>query len=32
MNKNLYEVDGFYGTRNRGTILVYETNSGKRWY
>ena len=32
MSKNLYEVDGFYGTRNRGTILVYETNSGKRWY
>lgn len=29
---NLYEVDGFYGTRNRGTILVYETFSGKRWY
>ena len=29
---NLYEVNGFYGTRNRGTILVYETNSGKRWY
>ena len=30
--RNLYEVDGFYGTRNRGTILVYETRSGKRWY
>jgi hypothetical protein len=29
---NLYEVDGFYGTRNRGTIFVYETRSGKRWY
>ena len=29
---NLYEVSGFYGTRNRGTILVYETRSGKRWY
>lgn len=29
---NLYEVNGFYGTRNRGTILVYETRSGKRWY
>lgn len=29
---NLYEVEGFYGTRNRGTILVYETRSGKRWY
>ena len=29
---NLYEVSGFYGTRNRGTILVYETNGGKRWY
>ena len=29
---NLYQVDGFYGTRNRGTILVYETYSGKRWY
>ena len=29
---NLYEVDGFYGTRNRGTIFVYETYSGKRWY
>jgi len=29
---NLYEVEGFYGTRNRGTILVYETFSGKRWY
>jgi len=24
---NLYEVNGFYGTRNRGTILVYETYS-----
>ena len=23
---------GFYGTRNRGTIFVYETRSGKRWY
>lgn len=30
--RNLYEVDGFYGTRNRGTILVYETRGGKRWY
>jgi len=29
---NLYEVNGFYGNRNRGTILVYETRSGKRWY
>ncbi len=29
---NLYEVEGFYGTRNRGTILVYETYNGKRWY
>ena len=29
---NLYEVSGFYGTRNRGTIFVYETRSGKRWY
>jgi len=29
---NLYEVDGFYGTRNRGIIFVYETRSGKRWY
>lgn len=29
---NLYEVNGFYGTRNRGTILVYERNNGKRWY
>lgn len=29
---NLYQVEGFYGTRNRGTILVYETYSGKRWY
>jgi hypothetical protein len=29
---NLYEVNGFYGTQNRGTILVYETRSGKRWY
>ena len=29
---NLYEVEGFYGSRNRGTILVYETYSGKRWY
>ena len=29
---NLYEVNGFYGTRNRGTIFVYETYSGKRWY
>ena len=29
---NLYEVDGFYGTRNRGTILVYEMRNGKRWY
>ena len=27
---NLYEVNGFYGTRNRGTILVYETYSDKR--
>ena len=29
---NLYEVEGFYGTRNRGTILVYEMRNGKRWY
>jgi hypothetical protein len=29
---NLYEVNGFYGRKNRGTILVYETRSGKRWY
>jgi len=29
---NLYEVNGFYGTMNRGTILVYETRSGRRWY
>ena len=29
---NLYEVNGFYGTMNRGTILVYETRNGKRWY
>ena len=29
---NLYEVNGFYGTRNRGTILVYERNDGSRWY
>jgi len=29
---NLYEVNGFYGSRNRGTILVYETFSCKRWY
>ena len=29
---NLYEVNGLYGTRNRGTILVYERNNGKRWY
>ena len=29
---NLYEVNGFYGTRNRGTILVYERTNGKRWY
>jgi hypothetical protein len=29
---NLYEVEGFYGSRNRGTILVYETFRGERWY
>lgn len=29
---NLYEINGFYGTKNRATILVYETKSGKRWY
>jgi hypothetical protein len=29
---NLYEVNGFYGNMNRGTILVYETRSGRRWY
>jgi len=29
---NLYEVNGFYGTMNRGTILVYETRNGRRWY
>ena len=29
---NLYEVNGFYGSRNRGTIFVYETYSGKRLY
>jgi len=27
-----YEVSGFYGTRNRGTIFVLEYNSGKKWY
>lgn len=29
---NLYQVEGYYGTRNSGTILVYETYRGKRWY
>lgn len=27
-----YEVEGFYGTRNRGTILVAETSNGGKWY
>lgn len=28
----LYEVEGFYGNRNKGTILVYETHRGYSWY
>ena len=31
-NNGLYEVNGFYGTRNKGTILVYEKNPYRRWY
>jgi hypothetical protein len=27
-----YEVDGFYGIRNRGVIFVVEYNSGRKWY
>jgi hypothetical protein len=27
-----YEVEGFYGTRNRGTIFVAETSNGGKWY
>ncbi len=29
---NLYKENEFNDTLNRGTILVYETRNGRRWY
>lgn len=32
MKEYMYKVNGYYGTRNEGSILVFKKSNGKRWY